>query len=106
MKLTIEKFREWVADSFFTVVFTKQDGSLRVMNARMNVSKYVQGTKPEVTAKRKATLTAQNMLTVYDLHKRAYRTINLDTLQLITCNGIKLIFEDGHFVTVEDKTNE
>lgn len=103
MKLTLEGFREWIGGTVFTVQFVKLNGELRVMNALLNVGKHVQGTQPEVTAKRRATLTSQNMLTVYDLQKRAYRTVNLNTIKLITAHGIRLIFDDGHFVSVEEK---
>lgn len=103
MRLTIDAFREWVGNTFFTVQFIKKDGTLRIMTARLGVAKDVLGTQPEVTEKRKATLTAQNMLTVYEITDRPdrYRTINLNTIQLITANGIRLIFEDGHFISVE-----
>jgi hypothetical protein len=105
MKMTIANFREWVGKSVFTVQFVKKDGTVRVMNAMLGVQKHVLGTQPEVTAKRKATLTAQNMLTVFDMQKRLYRTINLETVQLLTAHGIKLIFEDGNFVSVEDNND-
>lgn len=93
MKLTIEKFREFVGNSFFTVTFVKKDGTLRVMNARLGVAKYVKGTQPEITEKRKATLTKQNMIGVYELPNEDYRTINLNTIKTITARGVTLHFE-------------
>lgn len=90
--LTIERFREFVGNGIFTVVFVKKDGTLRVMNARLNVSKYVKGTAPEVTAKRRETLTAQNMIGVYEMPKNQYRTINLNTVRSLSANGVTLTF--------------
>ena len=90
--LTIEKFREFVGDGIFTVTFIKQDGTLRTMNARLGVAKYVLGTQPEVTAKRKATLTAQNMVGVFEMPKIQYRTINLNTIKVLSAKGVTLTF--------------
>lgn len=92
--LTIEKFRDFVGNGIFTVTFRKKDGSLRVMNARLGVAKYVLGTQPEVTAKRKATLTAQNMLGVFEMPKMEYRTINLNTVVRLVANGVELEIGD------------
>lgn len=93
--LTIERFREFVGNGIFTVVFVKKDGTLRVMNARLGVFKHVLGTQPEVTEKRKATLTAQNMVGVYEMPKMQYRTINLNTIKSLTANGVTLTFENN-----------
>lgn len=90
--LTIEKFREFVGNGIFTVTFTKKDGTIRTMNARLGVAKHVLGTQPEITAKRKATLTAQNMLGVYEMPKMQYRTINLDTVKVLSAHGVTLRF--------------
>lgn len=92
--LTIERFREFVGNGIFTVTFVKQDKTLRTMNARLGVSKYVLGTQPEATAKRKATLTAQNMIGVYEMPKEQYRTINLNTVRVLSANGVILTFEE------------
>jgi len=88
--LTIERFREFVGNGIFTVTFRKKDGTIRVMNARLGVAKYVLGTQPEITEKRKQTLTAQNMVGVFEMPKMQYRTINLNTVLTITANGVTL----------------
>lgn len=93
--LTIDKFREFVGSSIFTVVFVKADKTLRVMNARLGVAKHVLGTQPEVTAKRKETLTARNKIGVYEMPKMQYRTINLNTVKSITARGVTLNFDEG-----------
>jgi len=92
--MTIQEFKAFVGGSIFTVVFKKKDGSTRTMNARLKVQKYVKGTQPEITAKRKETLDQQNMVGVYEMKGTAtgeaaenYRTINLNTLMELRANG-------------------
>lgn len=88
--LTIEKFISFVGDTIFTVTFVKKDGTLRVMNARLGVKKYIRGGNEIANAKRKTTLTENNMLSVYDIKEKDYRTINLNTVVSITARGITL----------------
>jgi hypothetical protein len=60
---------------FFTVSFIKRtDGTRRVMNARLGVKAFLKGgTLPyDPEAKR--------LIPVYDVQKRAYRMINVDTI--------------------------
>ena len=98
--LSIEQFRKFVGDAIFTAIFRKKDGSVRTMNARLKVAKYVKGTAPEVTAKRNATLKANNMIGVYEmrgtsdrLEAENYRTLNLETLLELRANGQTLVNE-------------
>ncbi len=98
--LTISEFRKFVGDGIFTAVFRKKDGSIRKMNARLKVAKYVKGTQPEVTAKRNETLKAQNMIGVYEMRgtstrieEQNYRTLNLETLLGLNANGERLVNE-------------
>tara|TARA_B100001093_G_scaffold170426_3_gene163306 strand:+ start:9117 stop:9371 length:255 start_codon:yes stop_codon:yes gene_type:complete len=65
---------------FFTVNFIKKDGSKRHMLARTGVKKYLKG--GESPAKNR-----DNMIVVFDVHKRAYRMINLDTLLSFKCGN-------------------
>tara|TARA_Y100000310_G_scaffold170639_1_gene170808 strand:+ start:125 stop:421 length:297 start_codon:yes stop_codon:yes gene_type:complete len=72
----------------FSAVFRKKDGEKRKMVCRRGVTKYVTGKglsyKPE----------ERNLVTVYDMQKckinpeRAYRNINLLTLEQIKVRGI------------------
>ena len=95
-RVTTTDFREFVKGSVFTAVFTKKDGSVRTMNARLGVAKFVKGTAPEVTAKRNATLEAQNMVGVFEMPKMEYRTLNLETLIELRANGETLVVaEEG-----------
>jgi len=78
-------------NNIFTVTFIKKDNTLREMNCRLNVSKYTNG-------KGQAYNPADyDLLTVYDMKEarkledidkaKAYRNINLRTLQTLTVNG-------------------
>ena len=60
------------SSGFVTVTFIKKDGSVRKMNCRMGVSKYLKGGE--------STLDANQYVTVYDMTKAAYRAINRDTI--------------------------
>ncbi len=108
-KITTTKFREFVGNGVFTAVFIKKDGTERTMNARLGVAQYVKGTAPEATAKRNATLEAQNMVGVFEMATEQfnedgtkkigdekYRTLNLETLIELRANGMVMGFtEEG-----------
>ena len=65
----------------FSAVFTKKDGEKRKMVCRQGVAKYVKGVglkfKPE----------ERSLIGVFDMHKKAYRFINLETLEKIKVKG-------------------
>lgn len=92
--LTADKFREFVGNGIFTATAVKKDGTLRTFNGRLKVAKYVLGTTPEATEKRKETLTAQNMVVVFEMDKMQYRTLNLNTIKVLSANGVTLTFEE------------
>ena len=66
----------------FSAVFTKKDGEKRKMVCRRGVAKYVKGIglkfKPE----------EKELIGVFDMHKKAYRFINIKTLEQIKVKGI------------------
>ena len=66
----------------FSAVFTKKDGEKRMMVCRQGVAKYVKGIglkfKPE----------EKELIGVFDMHKKAYRFINMETLEQIKIKGI------------------
>ena len=72
----------------FTACFIKKDGSERVMNCRRNVKKYVTGRGKKVTLKK-------NLKRVYDLKKKGYRTINLNTLKWVRADKKEYRFENN-----------
>jgi hypothetical protein len=56
----------------FTVTFTKKDGSTRVMNCRLGVTKHLKGGE--------STLNPNEYITVYDMQNKGYRAINRQTI--------------------------
>ena len=72
----------------FSAVFVKKDGEKRKMVCRQGVYKYVKGVglkfKPE----------ERNLIGVFDMHKKAYRFINVKTLEQIKIKGIKYIIKE------------
>jgi hypothetical protein len=75
-------FKNLVGNKFFTVVFRKKDGTLRTMNARLGVKKHLKGGKKLYDK--------ANLVTVYDITKKGYRTVNLDSVQEIKASGLKV----------------
>ena len=67
----------------FSAVFTKKDGEKRKMVCRCGVAKYVKGVglkfKPE----------DRGLIGVFDMHKEAYRFINLETLMSLKVKGVE-----------------
>jgi hypothetical protein len=56
----------------FTVTFTKKDGTTRVMNCRLGVTKHLKGGE--------STLNPNEYITVYDMQNKGYRAINRQTI--------------------------
>jgi hypothetical protein len=64
-------------NKFFTVEFIKKDGSLRRMNCRMGVKKYLKGTgkpRPETPG----------LVIVYDIQAKDYRSFRINKLVSLT----------------------
>ena len=80
---TLEKklLLDFLGNKIFTATFRKKDGSLRVMNCRLGVKKHLKGGQKSYNDD------DFNYLTVFDLNKKAYRTININTLKQIKANG-------------------
>lgn len=57
---------------FFTVTFIKKDGSVRKLNGRLGVTKYLRGGD--------STLDKNKFITVYDMKSEGYRAINKETI--------------------------
>ena len=55
-----------------TVKFIKKDGSLRVMNCRLGVTKHLKGGA--------STLNPDKFITVYDLKSEGYRAIDKESI--------------------------
>jgi hypothetical protein len=59
---------------FFSVSFIKKDGTTRKMTARLGVKKNIKGVGLKFNPSEK------NLIVVFDVHKKAYRMINLLTI--------------------------
>lgn len=84
-KITVEsavKLIKSTNGTIFSVQFTKADGSTRVLNGRTGVHK-------GVTGKGQAYDPAEHdLLTVYDMQKKAYRMVRTTTIKLVTVGGV------------------
>jgi hypothetical protein len=65
----------------FSAVFKKKNGERRVILARRGVTRYVKGVGMKYNPNERG------LMTVYDLHKKEYRIINLTTLEAFQVNG-------------------
>ena len=66
----------------FSAVFTKKDGEKRKMICRQGVSKYVKGVGLKFNPN------DRGLIGVFDMHKKAYRFINVETLESLKVKGI------------------
>ena len=80
-----EKAKELINNSngrIFSSVFIKKDGSHRLMNARIKVTKHLKkDAKPQPYDPSR-----YNLLCVFDMVNKGYRMINVDTLQTLIIN--------------------
>lgn len=65
----------------FSVKFIKKDGSLREMVARLGVKKHLKGGELSYNPD------DYNMITAFDMQKKAYRMISIDYIQELKVNG-------------------
>ena len=78
----IRKVIELQNGKIFTIKFKKIDGSIRTMNCRAGVKKYLRGgCRTNNNADHKV---------VYDLKKQGYRTINLKEIISVHAGGMKI----------------
>lgn len=71
---------------FFSATFIKKDGTLRKMTARLGVKKNLTG------AGLKFNPSERSLVVVYEMSKKSYRMINLNTIQSITFKNQTLNF--------------
>lgn len=60
-----------------TVVFTKKDGTERVLNGRLGVTKYLKGGVSK---------TGDQYITIFDLKNGGYRSVNKETIKEVRIN--------------------
>ena len=68
---------------FFSVLFTKKDGTLRKMVCKTGVKKYRKHNNPGIPS---TTAYIPKYKTVFDVHNMGYRNINLETIQKMVIN--------------------
>lgn len=67
---------------FLTVEFVKKDGSIRKINGRLGVKKYLSGGN--------STLDSNKFIIIYDLKARGYRAINKNSILSVKSTGLKI----------------
>ena len=80
-KMAKEILTKVTGSEIFTVEFIKKDGSRRIMNCRKGVKKHLAGGELKYNA------IERNLLPVFDMQKKAYRMINIETLQKLKTKG-------------------
>lgn len=84
---------------FVSVTFLKKDGTERTMNVQPAAGKYrVKGEAASEPAKQAAKTRAErypNLLNVWSVDKQAFRSINMDTVTSVRCNGETYEFEQA-----------
>jgi len=84
MKLeTIRNLLTSTQGRVFTATFIKKDGQERVMNCRLGVTKGTKGGRNPVADK-------PQYLSVFDMQRKSYKTLNMSTLKTVKIDGCTL----------------
>lgn len=75
-------FADFVGGQFFTVCFTKSDGTERVLNGRLGVRKHLRGTGSHKSS--------DTLLIVWDCRKREYRSFHIGSVKWVKAHGMVL----------------
>jgi hypothetical protein len=86
MKITSEQAVKILSEMkssnmIFGVEFIKKDGSVRKMNCRFNVKSHLKGGELAYDP------SEYDLMTVFDMDKKNYRMINLETIQSLSIKG-------------------
>ena len=90
MHLTKYELRKVVGGKFFSATFIKKNGEKRTIHCRLGVKKYTNGKGLTYN------IHSYNYLTVWDLQKKAYRTLNVNTLLTVNANKNKYLVLGGY----------
>jgi len=63
--------------------FVKKDGTTRKIVGRLGVTSYLKGGK--------STLNPDTYITIFDMQKQAYRSINRSTILSVTTGGVRYV---------------
>lgn len=86
MKISKQKAISLIAQTngqIFGVTFMKKDGTVRDMNCRLGVKKHLKGGKLNYDP------ADYDLMTVFDIQKKEYRSIALNTLMTVSVGGEK-----------------
>lgn len=92
MKVTAQKAYDLINEhkgEFFTVVVRKKDGTLRTMNCRTGVKKYLSGGKLAYDPSKVLNVP------VYSLDAKGYRTVKCSSIQSLSLSGDTYEVEDA-----------
>jgi hypothetical protein len=76
----IKQFINEASNKFMTVTFMKKDKTVRTINGRLNVKKYLRGGK--------ATVDTDKFLVLYSIADHGYRAVNKDSILSIAVDGV------------------
>ena len=79
--MNLSKVIECSEGRFFTCEFTKKDGSIRTLNGRLGVEKWLKGGE--------CTLDREKFVIVYDVQSKGYRAVNRETILSVKIDGVK-----------------
>ena len=92
---TIRSLIQSAGSRFCSITFVKVDGSHREMLIQPRVTSYIKGDEACDSARRAARHRAEanpNLINVWDVQKRAPRSINLDTVNRVVLDGREHLF--------------
>jgi len=103
--ITTDKAKELIKETngkIFSSTFIKKDGTHRLINARLKVSKGLkENAKPQPYEPSK-----YNLICVYDMRIKAFRMLNFNTLLTLTINKNNYkIIKESYFCTDEYGNN-
>ena len=83
--MNIQAFKNEVKGNFFRACFVKKDGTIREITARFGVKKYLKGGELSYSPE------DRGYIVVFDVEKKAYRTINLEKLIYLKYNNKEMV---------------
>ena len=85
--MKINNLKSFVGTSIFSITFTKKDGSLRKMTARLGVKSHLRG------GTKKFSDEERDLITVFDMNNNGYRSFKTSNVINLKCNGITINFK-------------
>jgi hypothetical protein len=76
----IKQFINETSNKFMSVTFIKKDNTVRTINGRLNVKKYLKGGT--------STVNREKFLILYSIADKGYRAVNKDSILSIAVDGV------------------